>query len=51
MSDWDKDYKGMKQQADESLDNSVWPAVIVLLGMMVLIGFIAWMIFGGSGCG
>lgn len=47
---WDEEFKGMKREADRQLDNSPWPAVIVLLGILAVIAFFGWMIFGGSGC-
>lgn len=46
---WDEEYKGMKQQAEDQVDSSPWPAVVVLLALIGLVGFFGWMIFGG-GC-
>lgn len=47
---WDEEYKGMKKRAGEQVDDSPWPAVIVLLALMGLVAFFGWMAFGG-GCG
>lgn len=38
------------EKASEQVDDSPWPAVVVLLSIVALLAFIAWLTLGGD-CG